>query len=122
LIRRGRVGRLAFCSDGRPEVVPVNYLMTDGQILVSTERGAKLDAARRGDPVAFEIDHLDPVDETAWSIVVHGRACEVTDRRELETAERSGLHPWVAGVRPYLIGVTVEEMTGRRIGHSWTTA
>lgn len=122
LIRRGSVGRLAFCHEGRPEILPVNYVMIDDHILLSTERGAKLDAARRGEAVAFEIDHLDPVDETAWSVVVHGVASEVTDQRDIETAGRAGLHPWMEGAKPYLVAIAVEEISGLRISHSWSSS
>jgi uncharacterized protein len=122
LMRRGRVGRLAFCNEGRPEIVPVNYVMAGEHVLVATAGGAKLDAARHQLPVAFEVDHLDPVDEKGWSVVAHGTASEVTDPRQIEAANAAGLQPWAGGTRPYLVAITVESLAGRRIEHPWETS
>ena len=52
-------------------VVPVNYAVLDGDIVIRTGSGTKLDAALTGAVVAFEIDSVDPIYHEGWSVMVH---------------------------------------------------
>src|SRR4051794_36561356 len=77
LLAQESVGRLAVVIGNRPYILPVNYSM-DGRVVVfRTADGTKFDGAMRG-PVAFEIDHYDTERRSGWSVIVHGRAEEVT--------------------------------------------
>lgn len=108
------VGRLAFILDGRPMVLPVNYLADGESVVFSTGAGTKLSAVR-GAPVAFEIDHSRPLYHSGWSVVVRGVAREVTDPHELERLRRGPLRSWARGTREHWVRISVDEVTGRRI-------
>lgn len=112
LLASRSVGRLAYVARaGVPDVVPVNYAVRDGVVLVRTGPGPKLQAAERGDLVAFEVDDVDEASRTGWSVVVHGRASMVpTDG----TADGPP-SPWASGPRERLLQITPRRTTGRRL-------
>lgn len=57
LLQRAEVLRLGIADDGGPYVVPVNFGYEDGRIYVHGAReGRRIDAARRGERVCFEVD------------------------------------------------------------------
>ena len=60
LLGTATLGRLAVTSGSLPTVFPVNFLLDDDRIVVSTSRGTKLDAAIQDAVVAFEVDDFDP--------------------------------------------------------------
>ena len=68
------VGRIAITSNALPVVLPVNFVLLDDRIVIRTSRGTKLDAATRNTVVAFEVDEIDMVEQTGWSVLVTGVA------------------------------------------------
>lgn len=117
LLGAAGVGRVAVVDGGRPVIFPVNYAVHDEEILIRTAGGTKLDAAARGQQVAFEIDSADPLYHTGWSVLVRGRCEEVTDPARLAEIERLPLRPWAAGEKNHVIAIRAESVTGRRIVH-----
>ena len=112
LLSQQRVGRLAYVARaGRPEIVPVNYAVEDHTVLLRSGVGPKLEAARRRDNVAFEVDEVDDVAESGWSVVVYGRAELVP----LEDAVGAFPAPWATGPRHHLVRIVPERITGRRL-------
>jgi len=116
LIAQQRVGRVAVSVGALPAVFPVNYIVAGDEILFFTAEGTKLRAATDNQMVAFEVDHVDPITETGWSVLVVGKARERTEAAVLAGATKAGLRPWGAGDRPHLVSVTAETLSGRRIG------
>lgn len=117
LLALGYTGRLAFiAADGRPLILPVNYrLDADHRIVVRTTEGEKLEAARRGDLAAFEIDGIDEEYRSGWSVVVRGRLRDITDEGEDSRPEHP-LRPWVRGAsRDCWIRLEPDEISGRRV-------
>lgn len=110
-----RVGRLAFVADGFPVVLPVNYTMHRGDVVFRTAIGTKLDHVRRGEPVAFEVDEVDPTWRAGWSVLVQGTAHEVGDLAEVSALQRVRLPTWAAGRRDRFVRIAAERMTGREI-------
>ena len=53
--------------------------------------------------------------ETGWSVLVKGRAAEVTDPVELDDVTRLPLHPWAPGPKDHWIRIEANEVTGRSI-------
>src|SRR3974390_225744 len=82
LLRESAVGRLGVVVDGQPLIFPVNFVLDNDAIVLRTDEGTKLHAARSG-PVAFECDHIDRTYHTGWSVLVTGRAAEIRDPAEL---------------------------------------
>ena len=110
------VGRVGLVDElGRPVVLPVNYRLDGEQIVIRTARGSKLDAAARGEYVAFEVDDIDPAWEEGWSVVVKARAREVTDEAELERLRRLPLRSWAHQDRNRFLALETAVVTGRRI-------
>jgi uncharacterized protein len=73
LLQDHHFGRLAFMDQVgvMPMIIPVNYV-SHGAVVVRSDEGRKLRAAAHGSPAAFEIDGVDDVWRTGWSVVVRG--------------------------------------------------
>lgn len=118
LLAANRFGRLAVDMGGQaPLIRPVNYLFDEPSqsIIFRTSDGTKrrgLIAARKA---AFEVDSLDQVNRTGWSVVVRGVTEEITDHRELRRLAAAPLDPWAPGDRPYWMRIRAFTVTGRRI-------
>jgi uncharacterized protein len=108
------VGRLAFVQDGLPQVLPFNYALHDGVLVLRTGPSTLVDDMPR--PVAFEVDEISVSDHRGWSVVVHGRAEEIVDPAELETVRALPLRPWAGGERDHYFRILSRAITGRRIG------
>src|SRR5438309_9372192 len=93
LLAQGSMGRVGISIGALPVVLPVNYAMLDGDVVVRTGAGTKLDAALAGSVVAFEVDHVDPTYHEGWSVLLQGRASEIVDAEELDRARRLPLRP-----------------------------
>jgi uncharacterized protein len=115
LQHHGFVGRIAFIVDGRPMIMPVNYLAESDALFFCTGQGTKLSTLRDGVSVAFEVDDSRPLDRSGWSVVVEGKASEVTDPKELERLLRGPLKSWAVGPSAHWIRVTYEHVSGRQI-------
>ena len=111
------VGRVGVVAGGRPVVLPVNYAMDGEDVVFRTAEGTKLDAAVRGAPAVFEIDHSDRIYRTGWSVLVSGRAELLTDAADLERMRQLPLRPWSAHDPSNWVVIRAEEVTGRRIVH-----
>lgn len=115
------VGRLVFTERALPAVVPVNFVLDRGRIIIRTGATSSLAAAVRGAVVAFQADDLDPQARNGWSVVVTGRVTEVVDPLDLEHVDSLPLVPWIGGRLDHVIAVPIELVNGRRIGAGpWT--
>jgi nitroimidazol reductase NimA-like FMN-containing flavoprotein (pyridoxamine 5'-phosphate oxidase superfamily) len=65
--------------------------------------------------VCFEVDGIDEVQRSGWSVLVKGRARELVDAAELRAASRTPLEPWGHGPKSCWIRLVPAEVTGRRI-------
>lgn len=110
-------GRLAFMDHVGvlPMIMPVNYVLCADLVTFRTGAGSKLGNALRGEPVAFEVDGLDPADTTGWSVVVRGHAEVVTDSLELASLWDTPLQPWAPGAKTHYIRIQPRRISGRRI-------
>jgi nitroimidazol reductase NimA-like FMN-containing flavoprotein (pyridoxamine 5'-phosphate oxidase superfamily) len=124
LLSQSHLGRLAFIDSVGvlPIIVPVNYVLYADSVVLRTDPGSKLAAAVRGAPVAFEIDGLDEVRGTGWSVVVRGHAEVITDTTDLDALQSSPPPTWAPGAKAHFIRVDPSKIAGRRITrtHSWS--
>lgn len=109
------VGRLGFVVDGRPLVLPVNYMVDRGTIVFCTAGGTKLNAVAGGADVAFEVDDNRPLHHSGWSVLVRGRAQLVTDENDIAHLRAGPLRPWARGARANWVRIPLVEVSGRRI-------
>ena len=118
LLATSQLGRIAFVTEGRPHVIPVNYAIDGESVLVRTAPGALLERADRH-PVAFEVDDIDVATHTGWSVQVHGFAEAIGDAVDptSERLKRLVLPTWApgAGQRTSWMHVRAESITGRRL-------
>lgn len=104
-------GRIGIIVDGHPEILPLNYTL-DGAccVIFRTTPGTKL-AAAMNRHVVFEVDRVNPVAHTGWSVVVHG----VAQHTEWVAPGRRQLAPWLED-RPYMVRIKPQSITGRVLG------
>ncbi len=108
-----QVGRVGFIDPDGPVVLPVNYSMQGGNVLIATSAVNSLSAYATEGPVAFEVDDIDEFNETGWSVLVRGRA-ELVPFEELPAEDRRP-YPWPAGARILLLRIFPTQLTGRRL-------
>jgi uncharacterized protein len=109
------IGRIVFTDQAMPAVQPVNFLVHEGAVVFRTGEGSKLAAASRNAVVAFEADDIDREYQRGWSVVVVGRAEEVTEPSLRQRLTDLPLRPWASGVRDHVIRIPIEIIYGRRI-------
>jgi nitroimidazol reductase NimA-like FMN-containing flavoprotein (pyridoxamine 5'-phosphate oxidase superfamily) len=114
LLESARWGRCAWSTPAGPRILPVNYSVLEGNLFFRTGLNTTLAAAATGDPVALEADELDDRMLSAWSVVVIGRAEQVTDPDEIASPFARIRDPWAPESRPVLVRIVPTEVTGRR--------
>ena len=98
-----------------PVAVPVNVSVLDGDVVFATDKGSKLDAAVQGRVVSVEVDDIDRLYHTGWSVLVTGVAQLLTDPEDIEGVRRLPLQPWAPGPHIFLVRVPSTVVSGRRI-------
>lgn len=115
LLAPGGLGRIAFGTASGPMVLPVNYALVTGTIVVRTGTGSLL-AAHGEDQVSFETDHVDETLREGWSVLVRGQAHRVLQHGELENLRQEcDLRPWPAGEHDLYVRIVPTHISGRRI-------
>lgn len=80
-LSKGGIGRLGLVDETLPTILPVNFALVDGQILITTGIGSILRAAQT-EMVALEVDETDPVCHGGLSVLVRGHARELSHVEE----------------------------------------
>jgi len=114
LLQRVRIGRVVVSIGALPAAFPVNFALLDGDVVFRSAPGTKLSAALDGAVVGFEVDRIDPVFDSGWSVLIQGTSSVITDPHELERAERLHLRPLAPGDRRHFVRVRSELISGRR--------
>jgi nitroimidazol reductase NimA-like FMN-containing flavoprotein (pyridoxamine 5'-phosphate oxidase superfamily) len=115
------IGRIGYSGRYGPLVLPVNYRVHDAAVVFRTGADGPLvedlytgirDADYR---VCFEIDQIDQVDRSGWSVIIQGAAHLVEDEAERDALMRIGLEPWPGGSRDVFVRIAPRVISGRRI-------
>jgi nitroimidazol reductase NimA-like FMN-containing flavoprotein (pyridoxamine 5'-phosphate oxidase superfamily) len=114
MLGSARWGRCAWSDPEGPRILPVNYSVLDGNVLLRTELYGSLAGAASGNAVALEADELDDRLSSGWSVVVLGRAEQVHDPAEIASLFPRMPQPWAPGSRPVLVRILPSQVTGRR--------
>jgi transcriptional regulator with XRE-family HTH domain len=114
LIEPGGVGRVAFELAGRLNVVPVNFGMHDGAVVLRTSATTALGRYGTG-AVSFEIDRLDEGMHEGWSVLISGTARQAGPRESGLLGKALDVDPWAGGDREVYIVIEPEQISGRRI-------
>jgi nitroimidazol reductase NimA-like FMN-containing flavoprotein (pyridoxamine 5'-phosphate oxidase superfamily) len=115
LLGTSMLGRLGLTVGALPTVLPVNYRLIGDKVIFRTSIGTKLQAATTNAVVAFQVDDMDPLWHTGWSVVVTGVAREVTDPDELARLDVTRIPRWAPLGESRIVEVATEMVTGRRI-------
>lgn len=115
LIASEEIGRVGVLVDGVPEIYPINHTVWNEAILFRTDRGSKLRGLVRNPMVCFEVDGTSPAAKIGWSVMVKGRAVELTAGPDVAQAAALPLEYWGLGEKPHWIRIEPEAVTGRRI-------
>lgn len=110
LLASQNVGRVAVSIGALPAIFPVNYRVSGNAVYFRTGEGTKLSAALSRSVVAFEVDSVDPVHHSGWSVQVIGRARVASDADPFQLVQ-----PWADGARDCLVEIEIDMVTGRRI-------
>jgi hypothetical protein len=125
LLERNSFGRLAVVlGEGAPIIRPVNYAFDahSRSIVIRTAVGSKLLGLVASGKAAFEIDGLDDVTHTGWSVIVAGPSEEVTAPATIARFEGLELEPWAPGVKAHWIQIHARSVSGRRVRVGLTEA
>lgn len=116
-LRQCYVGRLGYVRDGRAVVVPVNYRVDrDSRLVLLSVEGEKLDAARRGEVLSLQVDGIDELYHSGWSVLASGPSEEVTDPAEVAELQDLLLRPWsVDAAGGSWIRIHPDRIEGRRL-------
>lgn len=115
LLGMAHVGRIGLSVHALPVILPVNYVIHDGDVVFRCSSGPKLTAAQSTDVVAFEVDHDDPDGMRGWSILLQGRAELIVEPGEVSRARSLPLHAWVPdGSADHYVRIRSKLMSGRR--------
>jgi uncharacterized protein len=110
------VGRVAFWGPDGPQVLPVNHAVVDGDVVFRVAAHSEMAQALNGSAVAFEVDDIDDITQSGWSVLVVGSSEYVEDPDTM--TERSGRRlpdPWAPGLRTLVVRVVTHRVSGRRI-------
>ena len=106
--------RVVFTVDALPAVLPVNYAVDGGDVVLSTRIGSRLASAADGGVLAVQVDDLDSESRTGWSVVITGVAELLPDGAEWQRV-RLLLDQWVPERDDIGIRLPMTVVTGRRI-------
>ena len=115
LLRVAGIGRLGLSAGSLPVILPVNFVLDQGSIVVCTGPGLKLRAAVARDVACLEVDDHDPVGHLGWSVLVTGRLSEIAGTAELRAAASLPLSPWREIRDAHFIRLSMDLVSGRRL-------
>jgi uncharacterized protein len=120
LVKQAALGRLAFVMDDWPLVMPVNYLVDGPDVVIRSDPGRKLTAARQQVQATLQVDSIDRLHRSGWSVLVFGIATAVDDGEEVARLDGLGLRSWAASDRASWIRLLPVQITGRRLPRAWS--
>ena len=115
LLEKNQVGRVGFATAGKQFVFPVNYAFHEDSVVFRMSSGSIANTIPMTE-IAFEIDDYDLDRKSGWSVLVQGRANDVTttiDERS-EHLRSLTVTPWI-GERSMWIALHAQTISGRRI-------
>jgi len=115
LLAGRRIGRIAFNTAAGLLVLPVNYAMVAGTVVLRTGAGSVI-AGHSDGAVSFEADNFDVDLGQGWSVLVRGDAHRVLQPGELHhLREAYDLQPWPAGEHDLYVRIVPTQISGRRV-------
>ena len=116
LLALAHVGRVGLVVNGQPQILPVNYALDGDSVLFRTAEGSVLNQASMTN-VAFEVDRIDDLTQSGWSVLLQGHADDIGDAIDAtsERLRRLTLVTWAPGERQCWFVIRPHTISGRRL-------
>jgi hypothetical protein len=115
LLGSAAVGRLVFTVRALPEVLPLNFRLFEGNVVVRVAGTSHAAEGAVDAVVAFQVDDIDVTAHAGWSVTVVGHSSEILDPGTRERVLALPLEAWADGDRDRLIRIPLDRVTGRRL-------
>ena len=115
LLSTRSLGRIGVTVNALPVVLPVNYQLVNGELIIQTERVSRLAAATHETVVAFEVDDIDDDGAVGWSVAITGIANEVTNQDVIAQLRLLPFTRWVRSENDRYVAISLDLMAGRRL-------
>lgn len=101
------LGRIIFTASAMPAVEPVVYAVFGDEVVFRVRDRAALSTATEDAVVGFQVDDIDPLSRSGWSVVGVGQAYTVsaTDPRALPRG----------GAGSHTVALPMQQLTGQRL-------
>ena len=110
LLRDATVGRVCWVSPAGLQVLPVNYGL-DGELIVfACAEGTQLAGLTEPTDAVVQVDDLDPLTATGWSVLVRGTTLAYPGTRP-DAVPRA----WAPGGRSVLVALQPHQFSGRSV-------
>ena len=110
------VGRVAISRGALPEIIPVAYrLVGEDVVFVAGIGPESLAGVAHGKVIAFEVDRIDPVTRSGWSVLAVGMARQL-DETDLDAPASEALHsllPAAARHTVHPLRLRTDRLSGR---------
>jgi hypothetical protein len=96
LLSSTNIGRLAFCTDAGPRIMPMNYTLVSEAVVLRTSIDSETSHQLFDHPIAFEVDQVDHSFRRDGALLVvgenptHSRRVIAATRRRLGAAALAG--------------------------------
>ena len=115
LLGSTNIGRLGYCTDRGPRIVPMNYSMVSESVTFRTGIDTEASSELFDHPIAFEVDQVDEFLQAGWSVLVVGNAQPLDEASLLLLDVGQSPQPWPEGRRSLVVQLPLMMMTGRRV-------
>jgi nitroimidazol reductase NimA-like FMN-containing flavoprotein (pyridoxamine 5'-phosphate oxidase superfamily) len=115
LLETAPIGRVVYSDRALPVIVPVNFVLDGADVVLRTGRRSRLATHAAGHVIAFEVDEIDAVSRSGWSVVLTGYLQLVENPAAVERLERLGLRSWAPSAHDRYLRLRPDLVTGRRI-------
>jgi uncharacterized protein len=115
LLGSTNVGRLGYCADSGPRIMPMNYTLVSESVTFRTGLDTEASHQLFDHPIAFEVDQVDEFLQSGWSVLVVGNAQPLDEASLLLLDVGHSPEPWPRGRRSLVVQLPLTMMTGRRV-------
>ena len=112
LLETCSLGRVAYDDGVGPVILPFNYAVHGRAVRLRTSPHSAVGLRSNDRRVAFEVDQVDLLDRSGWSVLLRGHA-QLADIEMHPTGEEPVA--WPEGNRPLIVEIEPTEVSGRRL-------